>query len=125
MRAVIEEIVDDGEFFEVHEAWAPNVVCALARLDGQVVGIVANQPIALAGVLDIHGVGEGRAVRRILRRLQHPAGDAGGRARLPAGRRPGARGIIRHGAKLLYAYCNATVPRIQSYCARRTAAPTS
>ncbi|WP_283949307.1 acyl-CoA carboxylase subunit beta, partial [Streptomyces panaciradicis] len=53
MGRVIEEIVDDGEYLEVHERWARNVVCALARLDGQVVGIVANQPQALAGVLDI------------------------------------------------------------------------
>ncbi|MFI8952938.1 acyl-CoA carboxylase subunit beta, partial [Streptomyces sp. NPDC053750] len=53
MAKVIEEIVDDGEYLEVHERWARNIICALARLDGQVVGIVANQPQALAGVLDI------------------------------------------------------------------------
>ncbi len=53
MAKVIEEIVDDGEYLEVHERWARNIICALARLDGQVVGIVANQPQSLAGVLDI------------------------------------------------------------------------
>ncbi|MFV8189512.1 carboxyl transferase domain-containing protein, partial [Streptomyces sp. AF1B] len=53
MTRVIEEIVDDGEYLEVHERWARNIICALARLDGQVVGIVANQPQSLAGVLDI------------------------------------------------------------------------
>ncbi|MDN3258215.1 carboxyl transferase domain-containing protein, partial [Streptomyces sp. MA25(2023)] len=53
MTKVIEEIVDDGEYLEVHERWARNIICALARLGGQVVGIVANQPQALAGVLDI------------------------------------------------------------------------
>ncbi|MDG4864330.1 carboxyl transferase domain-containing protein, partial [Streptomyces sp. T-3] len=53
MARVIEELVDDGEYLEIHERWARNIVCALARLDGEVVGIVANQPQALAGVLDI------------------------------------------------------------------------
>ncbi|MFB0633577.1 carboxyl transferase domain-containing protein, partial [Streptomyces sp. AB3(2024)] len=54
MAEVIEELVDDGDVLEVHERWARNIICALARLDGQVVGIVANQPGHLAGVLDIH-----------------------------------------------------------------------
>ncbi len=54
MRQVIEEIVDDHDFFEVQPTWATNIICALARLDGHVVGIVANQPASLAGVLDIH-----------------------------------------------------------------------
>ncbi|MBL1087773.1 methylmalonyl-CoA carboxyltransferase, partial [Streptomyces actinomycinicus] len=53
MAKVIEEIVDDGEYLEVHERWARNIICALARLDGRVVGIIANQPQVLAGVLDI------------------------------------------------------------------------
>src|SRR5258707_15841511 len=53
MHKVIEEIVDDGECLEVHERWATNIICALSRLDGQVVGIIANQPASLAGVLDI------------------------------------------------------------------------
>ena len=55
MRDVIAEVVDDGEFFELHEAWARNVVCALARIDGRVVGIVGNQPVVFAGVLDGSG----------------------------------------------------------------------
>ncbi|MFB0633576.1 carboxyl transferase domain-containing protein, partial [Streptomyces sp. AB3(2024)] len=54
MLKVIEELVDDGDVLEIHERWARNIICALARLDGQVVGIVANQPGHLAGVLDIH-----------------------------------------------------------------------
>ena len=91
MRKVIEEIVDDGDYLEVHERWARNIICALARLDGQVVGIVANQPQSLAGVLDIEAVGEGRPLRPDVRRLQHPARHPAGRARLPARRRPGAR----------------------------------
>ncbi|WP_189928736.1 acyl-CoA carboxylase subunit beta, partial [Streptomyces asoensis] len=112
MRRVIEEIVDDGEFLEVHERWARNIICALARLDGRVVAVVANQPQVLAGVLDI--AASEKAARfvqmcdafniPILTLLDVP------------GFLPGVDqehgGIIRHGAKLLYAYCNATVPRI-------------
>ena len=113
MRKVIEELVDDGELLEVHAAWARNIVCALARLDGQVVGIVANQPQSLAGVLDIEASEKAarfvqtatRSTSRIVTLVDVP------------GFLPGVDqehgGIIRHGAKLLYAYCNATVPRIQ------------
>ncbi|MCL6302570.1 acyl-CoA carboxylase subunit beta [Streptomyces kronopolitis] len=110
---VIEEIADDGEFLEVQERWATNVVCALARLGGEVVGVVANQPRSLAGVLDVH------ASEKAARFVQHC--DAFNIPLLTLldvpGFLPGVGqehgGIIRHGAKLLYAYCNATVPRIQ------------
>ncbi|MCF1595356.1 acyl-CoA carboxylase subunit beta [Streptomyces muensis] len=112
MHKVIEELVDDGDWLEVHERWARNIVCGLARLDGRVVGIVANQPQTLAGVLDISASEKaGRFVTMcdafnipIVTLLDVP------------GFLPGADqehgGIIRHGAKLLYAYCNATVPRV-------------
>ncbi len=112
MRAVIEEIVDDGEYLEIHEHWATNIICALARLDGHTVGIVANQPQSMAGVLDIHA--SEKAARfvqfcdafniPILTLIDVPGFLPG------VGQEHG--GIIRHGAKLLYAYCNATVPRI-------------
>ncbi|MFJ1974866.1 acyl-CoA carboxylase subunit beta [Streptomyces sp. NPDC087903] len=112
MRAVIEEIVDDGDYFEVHEAWARNVVCALARLDGHVVGLVANQPAALAGVLDIHGSEKAARFVQTCDAFNIPLVTL---VDVP-GFLPGVDqehgGIIRHGAKLLYAYCNATVPRI-------------
>jgi acetyl-CoA carboxylase carboxyltransferase component len=112
MRTVIEEVVDDGEFFEVHQAWAQNVVCALARLDGHVVGIVANQPAALAGVLDIHGSEKAARFVQTCDAFNIPLVTL---VDVP-GFLPGVDqehgGIIRHGAKLLYAYCNATVPRI-------------
>ncbi|MEU4684879.1 acyl-CoA carboxylase subunit beta [Streptomyces xinghaiensis] len=112
VREVVAEIADDGEFLEVHEGWAPNVVCGLARLDGQVVGIVASQPAALAGVLDIHA--SEKAARHV------SVCDAFNIPLLTLvdvpGFLPGVDqehdGVIRHGAKLLYAYCNATVPRI-------------
>ncbi|GAA2427566.1 acyl-CoA carboxylase subunit beta [Streptomyces macrosporus] len=112
VRAVIEEIVDDGEFLEVHEAWARNVVCALARIDGQVVGLVANQPNVLAGVLDIHASEKAARFVQMCDAFNIPIVTL---IDVP-GFLPGVDqehgGIIRHGAKLLYAYCNATVPRV-------------
>lgn len=113
MRAVISEIVDHGDFFELHESWATNIVCALARIDGHVVGIVANQPVSLAGALDINASEKGARFVQTCDAFSIPLVTL---VDVP-GFLPGAdqehRGIIRHGAKLLYAYCNATVPRIQ------------
>jgi acetyl-CoA carboxylase carboxyltransferase component len=110
---VIEEVVDDGEFLEVHERWAPNVVCALARMGGQVTGFVASQPSHTAGVLDIHASEKAARFVQMCDAFNIPLVtlvDVPGF--LPGvGQEHG--GIIRHGAKLLYAYCNATVPRIQ------------
>ena len=92
MRDVISLIVDDGEFFEVHEHYAQNIVVGFSRLDGHPVGIVGNQPRHLAGVLDIDSSVKGGALRALLRRLQHPAGHLHRRARAscPAPRRSGA-----------------------------------
>jgi len=112
IRKVIEEVVDDGEFFEVHPSWATNIVCALTRLDGHVVGIVANQPAAMAGVLDIKASEKGARFVQFCDAFNIPLVTL---VDVP-GFLPGVdqehNGIIRHGAKLLYAYCNATVPRI-------------
>ncbi|SFE67132.1 Acetyl-CoA carboxylase, carboxyltransferase component [Actinacidiphila alni] len=112
VRRVIEEIVDDGEFLEVHAAFAPNLVCALARLDGQTVGVLANQPAALAGVLDIDSSEKGARFVQFCDAFNIPLITL---VDVP-GFLPGVdqehTGIIRRGAKLLYAYCNATVPRI-------------
>ncbi|MFE2266911.1 acyl-CoA carboxylase subunit beta [Streptomyces griseosporeus] len=112
IRAVIEEVVDDGEFFEVHPLWATNIVCAFARLDGHVVGIVANQPAAMAGVLDIEASEKGARFVQFCDAFNIPLVTL---VDVP-GFLPGVDqehdGIIRRGAKLLYAYCNATVPRI-------------
>lgn len=113
VREVIAEIVDDGEFMEVHEGWATNVICALTRLDGRSVGIVANQPISQAGVLD------STSAEKAARFVQFC--DAFGIPLVTLVDVPGFLpgidqehgGVIRHGAKLLYAYCNATVPRVQ------------
>ncbi|MCH0542324.1 acyl-CoA carboxylase subunit beta [Streptomyces sp. MUM 203J] len=112
IRAVIEEIVDNGEHFEVHPAWAGNIVCSLARLDGHVVGIVANQPAAMAGVLDIEASEKAARFVQFCDSFNIPLVTL---VDVP-GFLPGVdqehNGIIRRGAKLLYAYCNATVPRI-------------
>ncbi|MFC0602067.1 acyl-CoA carboxylase subunit beta [Streptomyces palmae] len=112
MRKVIEEIVDDGEHMEVHERWAPSVICTLARFDGNLVGIVANQPQTLAGVLDIHSSEKAARFVQFCDAFNIPLVTL---VDVP-GFLPGVdqehNGIIRHGAKLLYAYCNATVPRI-------------
>ncbi|MFH8370256.1 acyl-CoA carboxylase subunit beta [Streptomyces sp. NPDC018031] len=112
MREVIEEIVDDGDHMEVHQRWAVSVICTLARLDGQVVGIVANQPQSFAGVLDIHSSEKAARFVQFCDAFNIPLVTL---VDVP-GFLPGVDqehgGIIRHGAKLLYAYCNATVPRI-------------
>ncbi|MFF3067494.1 acyl-CoA carboxylase subunit beta [Kitasatospora sp. NPDC057936] len=112
MRAVIEELVDDGEHMEVHERWATNVITTLARLGGQVVGIVASQPLRLAGVLDISASEKAARFVQLCDAFSIPLVTL---VDVP-GFLPGVDqehgGVIRHGAKLLYAYCNATVPRI-------------
>ncbi|XKK60735.1 acyl-CoA carboxylase subunit beta [Streptomyces sp. ARC32] len=112
MRRVVEEIADDGEYVEVHERWATNVVCALARLGGAVVGVVANQPSSLAGVLDIHSSEKAARFVQMCDAFNIPLVTL---VDVP-GFLPGVdqehNGVIRHGAKLLYAYCNATVPRV-------------
>jgi propionyl-CoA carboxylase beta chain len=112
MRDVIKLIVDDGIFFEIHESYAQNIVVGFARLGGHSVGIVANQPAVLAGVLDINSSDKGGRFVRFCDAFNIPIitfVDVPGF--LPGtGQEHG--GIIRHGAKLLYAYCEATVPKI-------------
>ncbi|MFQ5523144.1 MAG: acyl-CoA carboxylase subunit beta [Acidimicrobiia bacterium] len=112
MKKVIERVFDDGEFFEVHEAWAQNIVIGFARLDGHTVGVVANQPSVLAGTLDIAASEKGARFVRFCDAFNIPLITF---VDVP-GFLPGVDqehgGIIRHGAKLLYAYCEATVPRL-------------
>jgi acetyl-CoA carboxylase carboxyltransferase component len=113
MREVIEEIVDDGDLFEVHATWATNIICGFARLGGHVVGIVANQPAALAGVLDIHASEKAAKFVQTCDAFSIPLVTLVDVPGFLPGRDQEHGGIIRHGAKLLYAYCAATVPRIQ------------
>jgi acetyl-CoA carboxylase carboxyltransferase component len=112
-RAVIREIVDDGDLFESHEAWATNIVCVLARIDGHVVGIVASQPASLAGALDINASEKGARFVQTCDAFNIPLVTLVDVPGFLPGTEQEHRGIIRYGAKLLYAYCNATVPRIQ------------
>jgi acetyl-CoA carboxylase carboxyltransferase component len=109
---VIERVVDEGEFFQVHEHWAKNIVVGFARLDGYSVGVVGNQPAVLAGTLDIAASTKAARFVRFCDAFNIPLITF---VDVP-GFLPGVDqehgGIIRHGAKLLYAYSEATVPRI-------------
>jgi acetyl-CoA carboxylase carboxyltransferase component len=113
MKKVIEAIVDDGDFFEYSPNWARNIVCGYARLDGHPVGIVGNQPQMLAGVLDIESSEKGARFVRTCDQFNIPLVTFVDVPGFLPGTDQEYGGIIRHGAKLLYAYCEATVPRIQ------------
>jgi acetyl-CoA carboxylase carboxyltransferase component len=113
MRLVVAELVDDGDFLEVHEGWAQNVICVLGRIDGTVVGIVGNQPMVLAGVLDISAAQKAARFVRFCDAFSIPLVTLVDVPGFLPGTEQEHAGIIRHGAKLLYAYCDATVPRIQ------------
>jgi acetyl-CoA carboxylase carboxyltransferase component len=113
MRAVVTELVDDGEFLELHAGWAANVVCALARVDGEVVGVVGNQPMVLAGVLDIAAAEKAARFVRFCDAFGIPLVTLVDVPGFLPGTEQEHGGVIRHGAKLLYAYCEATVPRVQ------------
>jgi propionyl-CoA carboxylase beta chain len=112
MRAVIRHVVDDGEFFEVHEHYAMNIVCGFARLNGYAVGIVGNQPAALAGVLDIDSSCKAARFVRTCDAFNIPIITFCDVPGFLPGTAQEWGGIIRHGAKLLYAYTEATVPKI-------------
>ncbi|MEV5573202.1 acyl-CoA carboxylase subunit beta [Spirillospora sp. NPDC052269] len=112
-RLVISELVDDAEFMEFHEDWARNVVCALARIDGHVVGVVANQPTVLAGVLDAAAAQKAARFVRFCDAFGIPLVTLVDVPGFLPGTEQEYAGVIRHGAKLLYAYCEATVPRVQ------------
>jgi propionyl-CoA carboxylase beta chain len=112
MHDVIRRVVDDGEFLEVHRDFAGNIVVGFARLGGHSVGIVANQPAVLAGVLDIDAsIKAGRFVR-VCDAFNVPLVTFEDVPGFLPGVDQEHRGIIRQGAKLLYAYCEATVPKL-------------
>jgi acetyl-CoA carboxylase carboxyltransferase component len=112
MKQVIEYIIDDGFFFEIQPFWAQNLVIGLARLDGQVVGIVGNQPMAMAGTLDIDASTKGARFVRFCDAFNIPLVTLVDVPGFLPGTQQEYGGIIRHGAKLLYAYCEATVPKL-------------
>jgi len=108
--AVIDEIVDEGSFFQVHEDFATNLVVGFARLDGRSVGIVANQPRVNAGTLDIEASEKGARFVRFCDAFNIPILTFEDVPGFMPGTDQEHGGIIRHGAKLLYAYAEATVP---------------
>jgi propionyl-CoA carboxylase beta chain len=112
MKAVIRETVDDGHFFEIHENFAPNLVVGFARFDGMPVGIVANQPMHLAGVLDCNSSNKGARFVRFCDCFNIPIITFEDVPGFLPGTAQEHSGIIRHGAKMLFAYAEATVPKI-------------
>ncbi len=112
MKTVIKHIVDDRQFLEVHEHWATNVLVGFARLDGQPVGIVANQPAVLAGVLDVDASQKAARFVRFCDAFNIPLIVLEDVPGFMPGVNQEHGGIIRHGAKLLFAFAEATVPKL-------------
>jgi acetyl-CoA carboxylase carboxyltransferase component len=112
IKEVIRLIVDNGQFFEIHENFAQNIVVGFARLGGHSVGIVANQPSVLAGVLDIDASDKGARFVRFCDSFNIPIITFEDVPGFLPGTFQEHHGIIRSGAKLLYAYCEATVPKL-------------
>ena len=112
MHEVVRRVVDDAEFLEVQPRWAENLICGFARLGGYPVGVVANQPRALAGVLDISSSVKGARFVRTCDAFNLPLVTFVDVPGFLPGTDQEWGGIIRHGAKLLYAYCEATVPKL-------------
>ncbi|MCX6527941.1 MAG: acyl-CoA carboxylase subunit beta [Actinobacteria bacterium] len=113
MKKVIAEVVDDGEFFEYFPHWAKSIVCGFSRVDGMPVGVVGNQPMAFAGVLDIESSEKAARFVRTCDAFNIPLLTFVDVPGFLPGVNQEHEGIIRHGAKLLYAFCESTVPRIQ------------
>jgi propionyl-CoA carboxylase beta chain len=112
IKRAIELVVDDGDLLEVHERYAENIVCCLARLGGHVVGVIGNQPRTLAGVLDIDSSVKAARFVRTCDAFNIPLVTFVDVPGFLPGTDQEWRGIIRHGAKLLYAYAEATVPKL-------------
>ncbi|RMH88985.1 MAG: acyl-CoA carboxylase subunit beta [Calditrichaeota bacterium] len=112
VKEIIRRVVDEGEFFEIHELYAQNLVVGFARMNGYPVGIVANQPAVLAGVLDIDASLKGARFVRFCDAFNIPLLTFVDVPGFLPGTAQEWGGIIKHGAKLLYAFCEATVPKI-------------
>jgi acetyl-CoA carboxylase carboxyltransferase component len=112
MHDVIRRVIDDGEFLEVHDRWATNIVTGFARLAGHAVGVVGNQPSALAGVLDIDASNKAARFVRTCDAFNIPLVTFVDVPGFLPGTAQEWGGIIRHGAKLLYAFAEATVPKL-------------
>jgi len=112
IKDVIREVVDEHDFFEIHPDFATNIVVGFATLGGKPVGIVANQPASMAGVLDIDSSTKGARFVRFCDAFNIPLVVFEDVPGFLPGTDQEWRGIIRHGAKLLYAFCEATVPKV-------------
>src|SRR5216117_2634703 len=112
MKEAIRRVFDDGEMLEVHEGWARNIICAFAHLDGRSVVVVAQQPMVLAGVLDIDASVKAARFVRFCDAFNIPLVTFVDVPGFLPGTQQEWGGIIRHGAKLLYAYAEATVPKL-------------
>ena len=112
MKEIIGRVVDDGGMLEVHERWAQNIICAFARLDGRTIGVVAQQPSVLAGVLDIDASTKAARFVRFCDAFNIPLVTFVDVPGFLPGTAQEHGGIIRNGAKLLYAYAEATVPKL-------------
>jgi len=112
MHGVLRRIVDDGQFFEIHAAYAQNIIVGFAHLGGTSVGVVANQPAVLAGVLDIAASLKAARFVRFCDAFNIPIVTFVDVPGFLPGTAQEHGGIIKHGAKLLYAYCEATVPKL-------------
>jgi acetyl-CoA carboxylase carboxyltransferase component len=112
MKEIIKSIVDNGDFFEVHELFAENIIVGFARMSGRTVGIVANQPLYLAGALDINSSTKTARFIRFCDSFNIPIVTLVDTPGYLPGTDQEHNGIIRHGSKLLFAYCEATVPKV-------------
>lgn len=112
VKEVIEALLDEDTFFEVHKEYAENLVVGFGRIEGRSVGIVANQPLVLAGVLDLNSSIKGARFVRFCDAFNIPLLTLEDVPGFLPGTDQEWRGVIRHGAKLLYAFCEATVPKV-------------
>ena len=112
VKEIIKSIVDNGDFFEVHELFAENIIVGFARMAGRSVGIIANQPMYLAGALDINSSNKAARFIRFCDAFNIPIVTLVDTPGYLPGTDQEHNGIIRHGSKLLFAYCEATVPKV-------------
>ncbi|HMP62762.1 MAG TPA: carboxyl transferase domain-containing protein, partial [Phenylobacterium sp.] len=112
MKELILKVVDEADFFEISPDFAKNIICGFARMDGQPVGVIANQPQVLAGVLDIDASRKAARFVRFCDAFEIPLLTFVDVPGFMPGTRQEQGGLIRHGAKLLFAYAEATVPKI-------------
>ncbi len=112
MKELILKVVDEADFFEISSEWAKNIICGFARMDGETVGIVANQPQVLAGVLDIDSSRKAARFVRFCDAFNIPIITLVDVPGFMPGTKQEYGGLIKHGAKLLFAYAEATVPKV-------------